>query len=433
MKPISLFYALLLAAAFVLRPLSAQDLLDRIVAVVDDEVILDSEVTQAAWMMASQMGVDPAREPQRFLDLRKAALKNLVNKELLVIQADNDTIKADERQVESYLEQQLQAAVQQAGGENRLEEALGMPMSQIRRLYRKEIEKELRANTVQEKKLSKIKLSPREVRDFFESKKDSLGRINESVDISHILIEVRPGEKARRGALAKAMEIRKRLLEGEDFAELAKLSDDPGSAARGGDLGFMPRSDFVREYAEAALKLQPGELSEVVETQFGFHIIRLEEKRGDKIHTRHILVAVKPTKEDELAAAEKIKAIHQELMSGANLEELAAKYSDDESTKDDRGHLGRYEVEQLRRMAKEFLFALSGLKPGEISDPVKTQYGFHILKLNGRESAREYSLETDYDRIEQMAINYKRQQELQKWLEELKKQVYIEYKDPSLL
>ncbi|MDZ7314538.1 MAG: peptidylprolyl isomerase [candidate division KSB1 bacterium] len=411
----------------------AQDLLDRIAAIVDDEIILDSEVTQTAWLMASQMGIDPVRDPAQFQKMRRIALRNLVNKELLVIQADLDTIKADERQVDAYLEQQMQAAIQQAGGESRLEEALGMPLSQIRRNYRKEIEKELRANTVQEKKLSKIKLSRREVRQFYESKKDSIGRINESVDISHILVEIKPGESARLEALDRAMQIRRRLLTGADFAELAKaVSDDPGSAERGGDLGFVSRTDLVREYVEAAVKLQPGEISDVVESQFGFHIIKMEEKRGDKLRTRHILVAIKPKREDELAAAEKIKRIHQELMNGADFEEMVLKYSDDASTKNDKGHLGRYEVEQLRRMAKEFVFALTGLKPGEISDPVKTSYGFHILKLNAREQARELDFDKDYDRIEQAALNYKRQQELQKWLNELKKQVFVEIKDPDL-
>lgn len=426
-----LLFALLLPAV---AQSPAQELLDRILAVVDDEVILDSEVTQMAWLMSSQLGIDPNREPQRFLEMRKVALRNLVNKELLIIQADNDTIKADERQVDAYLEQQMQAAIQQAGGENRLEEALGMTISQIRRNYRKDIEKEVRANTVQEKQLAKVKLSRREVREFFESKKDSIGRINDSVDISHILVETRPGEQSRQEALDRAMKIRQRLLEGADFIELAtSLSDDPGSAARGGDLGFMSRSDFVREYAEAAVRLQPKEISDVVESQFGFHIIRMEEKRGEKMHTRHILIAVKPRKEDELAAADKIKNIHQELVNGADFEELVLKYSDDASTKNDRGHLGRYDVDQLRRMAKEFVFALEGVGVGQISEPVKTQYGFHILKLNARETAREYNLEQDYDRIEQMALNFKKQQLLQKWLDEMKNQVFVEYKDKSLL
>ncbi|RPH89953.1 MAG: hypothetical protein EHM72_19735, partial [Calditrichaeota bacterium] len=193
MKKTTLFVMLVVALFMVNAPARSQEILDRIVAVVDDQIILDSEVTQIAWMMSAQMGIDPARDPQRFLELRRVAVQNLVNKDLLVIQADKDTVKADERQVESYLEQQMQMAIQQAGGENKLEEALGMTISQIRRNYRTEIEKEVRANMVQEKRLQNVKVSRREVRDFFESKKDSLGRLTDTIDISHLLIEIKAG------------------------------------------------------------------------------------------------------------------------------------------------------------------------------------------------------------------------------------------------
>jgi peptidyl-prolyl cis-trans isomerase SurA len=416
-----------------LPTLYGQELLDRIVAIVDDEIVLESEVTQMAWMMAAQLGIDPARDPAKFNEFRKQVAQNIVTKELLVIQADKDTIKADEGQIEAYLNQQMQMAVQQAGGEEKLEQIFGMTMSRIRRNYRDDIEKELRANAVQEQKMANVTVNRREVKEFYKMMKDSLGRINDTVDISHILVETKPGEKARMEAMEKAIQIRKELLDGADFAELAKKSDDPGSAQRGGDLGFMSRDDFVKEYAEAAFNLQPGEISDIVESQFGFHVIKLEEKRGEKIHTRHILVNITPTHEDEIEAAEKIKDIHQKLEDGADFAEMVEEYSDDESTKNDRGHLGVYEVEQLRSMAKEFIFALEGVKEGEISDPVKTQYGFHILKLNSREQAREIDFDKDYDRIEALALNNKKQKELEEWIDRIKRQVYIEYKDESLM
>jgi len=413
---------------------NSQELLDRIVAVVDDEIILESEVTQMAWMMASQMSIDPARNQDKFNELRKAAVENFVTKELLVIQADKDTVEVEDRQVDSYLEQQMQNAIQQAGGQDKLEKVFGMTLSQIRRNYREDIEKELRAKAVQDQKLANVTVSRRETKDFFNSVKDSLGKINDTVDISHILVEIKPGEKARMNAMERAIQIRKKLIDGGDFEALAKeFSDDPGSAVRGGDLGFMSRGDFVREYAEAAYKLAPGELSDVVESQFGFHIIQLIDKRGEKIHTRHILVAVKPTKEDEIAAAEKIKDIYRQLQEGADFNELVLKYSDDPSTNKDQGHLGTYEIDQLKTMAKEFVFALNGVEVGQYSEPVKTQYGFHVLRLNSKESARDIDFEKDYDRIAEMALNHKKQQELKKWIDQMKKEVYIEYKDKTLM
>ena len=201
--------AIALCVLLLLPALHAQELLDRVVAVVDDEIILESEVTQMAWMMAAQLGIDPTRDQQKFHEFRKMAAHNIVTKDLLVIQADKDTIEADERQIEAYLNQQMQTAVQQAGGEEKLEEVFGMTMSRIRRNYRDDIEKELRANAVQEQKLANVQVNRREVKEFYETMKDSLGRINDSVDISHILVETKPGEKARMEAMEKAIQIQK--------------------------------------------------------------------------------------------------------------------------------------------------------------------------------------------------------------------------------
>lgn len=414
----------------------SQELLDRIVAIVDDEVILESEVTQTAWMMLMQMGLDPTRNQDKFLEFRKLAAQNMVTKELLVIQADKDTVEANEAQIEQHLQQQMQMAIQQAGGEDKLEEVFGMTLSRVRRNYREDIEKELRAKAVQDQKLMNVTVNSREVKEFFETMKDSLGRKNESVDISHILIETKPGETARMDAMEKAIQVRKQLLEGADFAELAKeYSDDPGSAQRGGDLGFMSRDDFVREFAEAAFQLEEGELSDIVESQFGFHVIQMIERRGEKIHTRHILISIKPTKQDEIDAANKIKDVYRQLEEGTDFADLVTQYSDDESSKYDRGHLDAFDVDELRQMemGKELLFALNGVDVGEYSEPVKTVYGFHILKLNAKEDARDYSLEKDYDEIEQMALGWKQQQVLNEWIDQMKEQVYIEYKDDQLM
>ncbi len=415
---------------------SGQELLDRIVAIVDDEIILESEVTQTAWLMLMQMGLDPQRNPDKFLEFRKMAAQNIVTKELLVIQADKDTVEANEAEIEQHLQHQMQLAIQQAGGEDKLEEVFGMTMSRIRRNYREDIEKELRAKAVQDQKLMNVTVNSREVKEFFETMKDSLGSRNETVDLSHILIETKAGETARMNAMEKAIQVRRELVEGGDFAELAKeYSDDPGSAARGGDLGFMARDDFVREFAEAAFQLEAGQLSDIVESQFGFHIIQMIERRGEKIHTRHILISIKPTKQDEIDAAEKIKDVYRQLEEGGDFAELVVKYSDDESSKYDRGHLDTFEVNELRQMemGKELLFALNGVGIGEYSEPVKTVYGFHILKLNAKDQAREFSLEKDYDRIEQMALTWKQQKVLEEWLAQMKKEVYIEYKDDKLM
>jgi len=424
--------ALFVLWAFTFSPRMAecQQVLDRILAVVDDDVILDSEVSQGAYLMAMQMRIDPAKSPQQFERLKRETLTSLINQKILLVQADKDTIKAEDQQVDRYLQQQMQNVIQQLGGEDKVEEYFGAPITKVRRNYREEIERNLRIRTVQSKKMEGITVSRREVEAFYKAYKDSIGPIKETVDISHILITTKPGEGATRAAYDKALALKQRLAAGEDFAKLAQEnSEDPGSAGRGGDLGFMARGEFVRDFEEAAYKLQPNEISDLVKTQFGFHIIQMLERRGEKIHTRHILITIKPTLEDEKVAADSIKAIHAKLQAGASFEELVDKYSEDVSTKEDKGYLGHFEIEQLRERAKEFVYAITGVAPGQYSDPVKTQYGFHIIRVDGREEPRELSFQKDYDSLHKMALDMKTQKEFNTWIEELKQFVHVEIKD----
>ena len=411
----------------------SQNVIDRIAAVVDDDIILQSEVLQGMQQIAIQMGIDLQKNPNEVEKLQKTTLENLIDLKILLIQAELDTIEANEQQVEASLQQQMQYITQQLGGQDKVEEYFKLPMSKIRRTNREQIEKNLRATTVRNNKMANIKVTRREVIEFFSTMKDSIGSRNEGVEISHILIQAHPGEASKKDAFEKISAIRDRILKGEDFAKLAKeYSEDPGSGAQGGDLGFMSRGDFVREFEEAVFNLEAGEVSDIVLTEYGYHVIRLEERRGEKVHCRHILISVKPSPDDEIVAVEKIKGIYQELLDGAKFEDLVVKYSDDESTKEAGGNLGYYEIDRLRETAKEMVFAIQDIKVGEFSEPVKTKFGFHIIKLVSRDQAREYSIEKDWDRIEMMATEYKKQKEYKKWMDELRQNVYIKVNDLAM-
>jgi len=412
----------------------AQQILDRVVAIVDDEVILESEIVQGAYLLAMQTQVDVSKNPKEFDRMKKNTLNNMVTQKLLLIQAEKDTIKADERQVEAYLQQQMQGVIQQLGSEEKVEDYFGSSLAKIRRNYRDEIEKNLRAMQVRNQKLGAVKIGRREVEAFFKSKKDSIGKIQETVDISHLLITPKAGDAARQAAMEKIKSIEQRLQAGEDFAALAReFSQDPGSAVAGGDLGFMARGVLERPFEEAAFALQPGQLSQLVETRYGFHLIKMEERRGEKVRVRHILITPKATREDEMASADSIRAIHSRLQAGASFEEMVAKYSEDSSSRELKGHLGVFEVDQLRERAKEFVFAIRGVADSAYSDPVRTQYGFHIIRVNHREPARELSLEKDFDRIQQIALEHKKQKLFESWLRDIRETVFVDIKDKSYL
>ncbi len=304
-----------------------------------------------------------------------------------------------------------------------------MSITKVRKNYREQIAEEMRRRAVRSSKISDVNITRREIKEFYSSYKDSLPSMKETVEISHILVTPEPGEAAISSAREQIEQIQEKINAGEVFEELAKTySEDPGSAARGGDLGFMARGGFVREFEEVAFSLEPSQVSDIVKTQFGFHIIKLIDRRGEKIHCKHILISPEPSREDDVAAAEKIKQIHKELINGASFEKMVAKYSQDDVSREEDGFLGRFEMDQLRETAKEFVYALDGVDPGEYSDPVRTQYGFHVLKLLRRDKPRALDLEKDWQRISTVAKEQKMQKEFEKWLSEIKEKVFIEIK-----
>jgi peptidyl-prolyl cis-trans isomerase SurA len=412
----------------------SQQVLDRIVAIVDDGVILESEIVQGAYLMAMQMQIDVSKNPKEFDTLKRNTLNNLVTQKLLLIQAEKDTIKAEERQVEAYLQQQMQGIVQQLGSEQKVEEYFGSSLTKIRRNYREEIEKNLRATQVRKLKLEGIKIGRREAEDFFNAHRDSVGRIQETVDISHILITPKAGAAAKKTAREKISGLLQRAQKGDDFAELAKeFSQDTGSGTAGGDLGFMARGELERPFEEAAFAMQPGQISDIVETRYGFHIIKMEERRGEKIRVRHILITPKANREDEVAAADSIKSVYKRLKAGVAFEDMVRLYSEDASTNQMKGHLGTFEIDQLKDRAKEFVYAIKDIKENGYTDPVRTQYGFHILRLNRREPARELSMDKDFERIQRMALESKKQKTFESWIADIKENVFVEIKDPAYL
>ncbi|MBN1352054.1 peptidylprolyl isomerase [candidate division KSB1 bacterium] len=400
-------------------------MLDRIVAVVDDDIILLSELQQQAYKLAFEFKVDVQRDPEKFNELMKQVLDNLIIQKILFVKAKEDTIVADDNHVESEIESRINYFTRELGSPEKVEEYFGSPISKIKRTLREEIRQGLMAQQVRDQKIRDIKISRREVLELYRSMGDSLPTIKEQVHIANLMVKVKPGEEARQVALRRITAIQKTLQDSADFKELAsQVSDDPGSAAAGGELGFFNRGQLVKEFEEVAFGLKPGETSDIVESPFGFHIIQPIERRGEKINCRHILVSLVPTEEDEKQTVELIKQIYDKIASDSvSFETMVEKYSDDIESKDKAGDLGWFPEDDLQ--IKEFQTALKDLKPGEISYPFKTKYGYHILKLLDRQQPRELSLDEDWEQIERWALNLKQQKEFLAWVEELKEDIYI--------
>ncbi len=413
---------------FVNSIIPAQDVLDKIAAVVNNEIILLSEVNWYTQVAAVQQNLNPD-DPE----LKKQILNKMIEDKLLLAQAELDSIQVTDQEVEAQIESQISYLINQYGGsQERFEQAYGMSVERIKRKLREDTRKNLMAQRLKQQKFGKIEVTKREVEDFFTEYRDSLGQIPEKFEISHIFINPKAGEKVKEAAKKFAQTLLDSIKNGADFAEIAKAqSDDPGSKAAGGDLGFVKRGVFFPEFEAAAFKLNEGELSEVIESPVGFHIIQLLERRGESIHTRHILISVKVDDDADLRAIELLTEIRDSILNNVNtFEFFAKKFSDDESSAKFGGKLGTFEKGQLDKSMQDQVFKL---KEGEISFPKRLEvgrgsYGFHIIRLDKRIEAHLPSLETDYEEIKRIAEFKKGEDLFNEWLDDVKEKIYWEIK-----
>jgi peptidyl-prolyl cis-trans isomerase SurA len=419
------FFYIFLFTLLVFIPGFSQQVVDGIAAIVGDDIVLISDINMLIMQYAFQNKINVNNQPELYQQLGERFLKNLIEQKLLLIKADEDTIEADEDRVEQAVNQQIDYMIQQAGSATKLEEFYSSPLYKIKSDFRKEVSNQMRISMLREKKFFNIKISRKEVEEFYKTYQDSLPKMKATVDISHILMQITPSEESVQQAFQRIKEIQQKLEQGENFVELARrFSEDPGSAQQGGELGFVSRGTFVKEFEETAFALKEGEISQIVQTQFGFHIIQLLEKQGEKINTRHILIKLEPTISDEQRIINKLNKIRNHIITGdTTFQEMALKYSDDPNVTKDNGNLGEYEEGGFQ--IKEFEKAVSGLDTGEISTPFRTEFGYHIVRLNKKREARLLSLKNDWGQIEQWALQNKREKEFEKWLIQLKSEIPV--------
>jgi len=410
-----------LALALLLPVGSVAQTLDRIIAVVDEEVVLLSELEAQVQFFAMNNRVDPATP-----GLREQVLENMITERLIIAKAREDSVTVTDEEVQKQLDMVLQQRVQQVGSEARLEEIYGMPIARIRLEFRDEMRKNLIAQKLQQQRFSETSIGRREVEEFYRTYKDSLPRVPEEVELSHILKIPTVSEAAREATRARLEELRDSIRAGTDFGAIARqYSEDPGSAPAGGDLGLVRRGLFVKEFESAVFSLDEGQMSDIVETPFGLHLIQLLERRGDAVRARHILLRMERTEADDDSARAALARLRERALEGESFAELAREYSDDEQTRLAGGELGTFEMENLD---PELERTITGVQQGEISPPsrisVGSSYGFHIVLVKQRTPAHEMSLEQDYRKLEALAMNYKRVQDYQDWITELKQQIY---------
>jgi peptidyl-prolyl cis-trans isomerase SurA len=408
-----------LIPALTLRAQNEQTL-DRIVAVVGDEIITESEL-QLQMLQATRTNPN-----SQDASLRARVLEAMMNDKLILAQAELDSIQVPAEEITRRLDEQVSRLTRYYGSEERFEQAVGMTIAQMKREYRDDIRKRIMIEMIQQQKLGDIEVTHREVEEFFRTYGDSLPPVPEQVELRQIVLFPRVTESFKQAARVKAQNILDSIRAGSSFEEMAKkYSDDAGSARNGGNLGLARRGVFVKQFEESAFSLEPGEVSDLVETQFGFHIIKLVEKKGEAVRPLHILIKVAKTGESDQSVIDTLNALRKRIIDGADFEEIALKYSEDSETRKFGGSLGVIEAAELSDEMKK---VQQDLGVGQISEPVKLtmdrDYGYAIVQLQKRIGQHPATLASDYQRVANFAKIFKQNRLYAEWIGKIKDSVY---------
>ena len=426
-----LLLAVLLPAVSFAQPKS----IDKIVAVVGDKAILLSDVEAQAMQVEQQGG---AKDP----DLRCNVLEDMIVQKLLLNQAEKDSVVVSDSQVDGELNKKIRYFVGQIGSVEKLEAYLGKSIVQIKDDFRERIRDQLIVQQMQGKIAGDVKVSPSEVRAYFDRiPADSIPFIESEIQVAQILKKPPVNQAERERVRKELAEIRQKIVDGRSFASMAAFySEDAVSAARGGELGFMNRGDLVPEFEATAFALKGKEISEIVETSFGFHIIQMIERRGETINVRHILISPKASSTDLDQARLKLDSISQQIRLGKiSFDEAALKFSDDADSKNNGGVMINaatgstwFEVSQ---MDQSLFFVVDKLKIGELSDPVPVRVGdkkesYRVAMLKARTEPHRANLKDDYQKIQQAAEAEKKEKLVSEWIERKRQSFFIKI-DPE--
>ena len=422
----------LLSAILPAVSFSQDNIIDQVVWVVGDEAILKSEVEEERLVALSERR-DIDGDPYCVIPEQLAIQKLFLN------QAEIDSIEVGDSEIISRVDAQINFYIQQIGSEEKVEEYFNKTMTQIREKLRQNIRDGLTAQRVQQEIVGEIKVTPSEVRNYFNDLPyDSIPYIPTNVEVQLITKEPTVPQVEIDAVKAKLREFTERVNSGEtSFSTLALLySEDPGSRVRGGELGFMGRGQLLPEFANVAFNLQdPNKVSKIVETEYGYHIIQLIEKRGDRINCRHILLRPHVPAEAIDSSLIALDSIADNIRNGKYTFEQAALYiSDDKDTRLNNGlmpnpydNTSKFQMQQL---PQEIAKVVDGLNVGEISDP------FTMLDDNGKEVCAIVKLKTkidghkatiseDYQRLKDLVMEKLGEEKLKEWIKEKLKTTYV--------
>ena len=415
--------------------LGQNNVIDEVVWVVGDEAILKSDV-ESERLNAQYEGRKFDGDPYCIIPEQLAVQK------LFLHQAELDSVEVTEQEVLTELEWRINYIIDQIGSKEKMEEYYNKTSTQIREMIRENIRNEKTVRKMQQEIIGDIKIVPADVRRYFKNlPQDSIPYVPTQVEVQIVTLEPKiPQEEIER--VKKALrDYTEQITKGEiAFSTLARLySEDEGTRRRGGELGFMGRGQLVPEYANVAFNLQdPDKISKIVESEFGFHIIQLIEKRGDRINTRHILLKPKVEEKDMEASLLRLDSIAKDIRNEKfTFDEAATFLSQDKDTRNNHGLMAnpasgtaRFEMQELAQVSQEVAKTVEGLNVGEVSEPFtminnKGKEICAIVKLKSRIEGHKATITEDYQRLKSVVQAKLGEEKLEKWIKDKQKSTYV--------
>ncbi len=413
-------------------PVMGRQKVDGIAAVVGDEIILESDIDEELYLFNMRSGGQALTE-DNVLRYRGEVIAEMVDEMLLVAKAHRDSIVLAPGAVDEELDKRVAELESRHGSAEALDAALaleGLTREGLREIYRDDIERRMLAEQVIRREVhNRIDVTWRDVEKYYEQKGAEVAEVPEAFHVAGIVSSPKVSEELKRAAYDRLNEARSAIESGTSFEDAAARYSDDASAQRGGDIGWFGRGMMVPEFEEAVLALEVGEVSGIVPSRFGFHIVRLEERDGERVHARHILAKVTPGPEDALRAHARADSLRTMILDGADFSSIAGGYSDDEASRARGGDLGWFAPGDLD---PQFETALRTLEPGGITQVIEGDGGYYILMLAEYEEPRTAELDEVRDQLKEYIFGLRAEERFQELMEELRSEIFIDIRTEML-
>jgi peptidyl-prolyl cis-trans isomerase SurA len=422
-------FPLFLLTLVVAAGANAQEIADRVVAIVDKSPVFSSDVDAA---LGEELYIRKLRgealpsDSAGLAALRDELLESIIDRQIVIAKAEKESVEVTPTEVEDRLDQWVADLVKSSGSEaafTRELEKQNLTLGDLKDRYRKDTEEQLMVSKFMRMQFEAIAVSEGEISGFFQNKYDSIPSLPEAVGIAHIIISPQISAAKESEVVGRVTRVTNRLKSGEAFDKVAReMSDDEITRGTGGEIGLVKIEDLQQEIAGVAAKLQAGQVSEPFRIRYGIEIVKLDEKSDDGYRLRHIFIKFSPNVEDSAKALRLAEDIRSRLVAGESFETLARQYSEDQGTKEKGGYLGEIEVNALD---EAYADALAGLNPGDLSQVIGTPRGFQILKLISRTAARKPSQEEAKAWIRNVIETRKREEQFTGWLDTARQEIYV--------